>query len=388
MISNYSSGAALLTASQVAALGGCHINTVRNAVDAGRLKAVRLGPKGWRRIRLSDAEEFFGLKRSTKRGIGEKVTRILCYARVSSSEQGTGWNSEKNESKEGLESGLSRQVERLKGAAKERGENEPVVFSDVGSGMNPDRRSFGKMLDGILAGKFQGAVLLLTYRERLIRFNYQLVEKICKFGGVTIEILDRDKEEETDLLQEITEDIVALIGHMHARVNGAKAARICTKLIPPAALERAKALYDEQLPISQIQEILEREKWTTSHGDKISLHVLRRYLVENIEAVEAALPKQEVEHDTTSIERFVESEIIKTEERLDRRTGKVWKMARLGSGELYEAYAEWCKERDEEPLSHCHVGKLISQRYDWKTVRINGRIHFKCINLKSRMGVA
>ncbi|KTB48157.1 helix-turn-helix domain-containing protein [Dehalogenimonas alkenigignens] len=48
----------MLTSSEVAAILNVHINTVRRWSNQGTLKAYQLGPRGDRRFRREDIEEF------------------------------------------------------------------------------------------------------------------------------------------------------------------------------------------------------------------------------------------------------------------------------------------------------------------------------------------
>ena len=48
----------MLTASELASLLNVHINTVRRWSDSGILKSYRLGPRGDRRFRMDDVNQF------------------------------------------------------------------------------------------------------------------------------------------------------------------------------------------------------------------------------------------------------------------------------------------------------------------------------------------
>ncbi len=54
----------MLTTSEVAAILNVHINTVRRWSNQGTLKAYQLGPRGDRRFRREDIEEFLAVHRS------------------------------------------------------------------------------------------------------------------------------------------------------------------------------------------------------------------------------------------------------------------------------------------------------------------------------------
>ncbi|MEL7562300.1 helix-turn-helix domain-containing protein [Dehalogenimonas sp. 4OHTPN] len=60
----------MLTTTEVAAILNVHINTVRRWSNQGTLKAYQLGPRGDRRFRREDIEEFLA-GHSNQNGEGE-----------------------------------------------------------------------------------------------------------------------------------------------------------------------------------------------------------------------------------------------------------------------------------------------------------------------------
>lgn len=58
----------MLTTSEVAAILNVHINTVRRWSNQGSLKAYQLGPRGDRRFRKEDIEEFLATHRNHNGG--------------------------------------------------------------------------------------------------------------------------------------------------------------------------------------------------------------------------------------------------------------------------------------------------------------------------------
>ena len=57
----------MLTTSEVASILNVHINTVRRWSNQGTLKAYQLGPRGDRRFRREDIEEFLATHRNHNR---------------------------------------------------------------------------------------------------------------------------------------------------------------------------------------------------------------------------------------------------------------------------------------------------------------------------------
>ena len=58
----------MLTTSEVAAILNVHINTIRRWGNQGSLKAYQLGPRGDRRFRKEDIDEFLAIHRNHNDG--------------------------------------------------------------------------------------------------------------------------------------------------------------------------------------------------------------------------------------------------------------------------------------------------------------------------------
>ena len=70
--------------------------------------------------------------------------------------------------------------------------------------------------------------LYIVNKDRLVRFGYELIEKICKIHDVEIEIINQS-ELKTDE-QEIIDDILNIIHIFSCRMNG-KRSHINKKII-------------------------------------------------------------------------------------------------------------------------------------------------------------
>ena len=89
----------------------------------------------------------------------DKLKRIkICYARVSS-------NGQKDD------------LERQKKILKEKYPNHELI-SDVGSGINLNRKGLRKIIDLAIEGKVEELVVM--YKDRLARFGYELIEDLIK----------------------------------------------------------------------------------------------------------------------------------------------------------------------------------------------------------------
>ena len=161
---------------------GVHIETLRRLDKKGILKPHRTSGNQ-RRYNLEDAKRiFFNLK-------GIKVEKkIILYARVSSQNQ---------------KDDLQTQIDRLESYATAKGYCYEII-SDIGSGLNYNRRGFNKLINMIENNEIE--LVIVNYKDRLVRFGYELIDFICKCHGVNIEIIN--KTDEFSFEQELVDDMI------------------------------------------------------------------------------------------------------------------------------------------------------------------------------------
>lgn len=103
---------------------------------------------------------------------------------------------------------LDRQVEKVKLFAIEQNVNNLLVKTDVGSGLNDNRKGLLALIDLIQEDKVNR--LYILSKDRLTRFGYHYLEKICDFHGVPLVVVS-DETENKSQSEELAEDIIALI---------------------------------------------------------------------------------------------------------------------------------------------------------------------------------
>ena len=105
-------------------------------------------------------------------------------------------------------------IELLKAQA---GKPVDLVISDLGSGLNYKKTGFKRLLLLILQGKVRE--LILTHKDRLLRFGSEIIFQICQHLGVKITILqdtpDKPHMEQfcTDLVEIMTVFCSKIYGH-------------------------------------------------------------------------------------------------------------------------------------------------------------------------------
>lgn len=175
---------------------GVSIQTLRNWDKEGKLKPTYVTENGYRYYSEDLLNKFRNIKNVNK----IKKKNIL-YARVST----------KNQKDE-----LNRQIDNLKQYAYSKGYSFEII-TDIGSGINYKKEGLLKMINLVECGEVDRIIVL--YKDRLIRFGYDLIEYICKFNDTKIEIVDNSTISKE---QELTEDLIQIITVFANRLYGAR----------------------------------------------------------------------------------------------------------------------------------------------------------------------
>ena len=171
--------------------------TLRNWDKNGKLKPVRVEDTGYRYYSQEQLNHFLGLK--LEKQINKK---IIGYCRVSSHKQ---------------KDDLERQIENVKTYMYAKGYQFEII-TDIGSGINYDKKGLNQIIDMVTNSEVEKIVVL--YKDRLIRFGYELIENLCNKFGTIIEIIDNTEKTEQ---QELVEDLVQIVTVFSCRLQGKRA---------------------------------------------------------------------------------------------------------------------------------------------------------------------
>ena len=128
--------------------------------------------------------------------------KVAIYARVSGSTQ---------------RDDLERQLQALREWVKKTyGDVEVIEVTDLGSGINTKRRGLWKLVE--MARRRQIDAVVVAYRDRLTRFGFEYLEELLKAYGVKVVVAFQ--EESKDYMQELVEDLVAIVTSFAARIYG------------------------------------------------------------------------------------------------------------------------------------------------------------------------
>jgi len=188
---------------EFAKLLGITPETLRVWERKGKIKPFRT--KG--RHRRYDDEMLREILFKSKPQVQKKT---VLYARVSST---------------GQSDDLKRQINQLETFALSRGYCYEI-YQDIGSGLNFNRKEFNRLVMEILSGKVQRVVL--NYKDRLMRFGFELFEKICQTNNTEIVVINQTKVISThpypsqEGTEELTKDLIAIITSFSAKLYGAR----------------------------------------------------------------------------------------------------------------------------------------------------------------------
>jgi len=88
---------------------------------------------------------------------------------------------------------LVRQVENVKTHMIAK-EYSFEVITDIGSGINYNKKGLNQLIDMITNSEVEKIVIL--YKDRLLRFGFEIIKNLCNKYGITIEIIDNTKNTE------------------------------------------------------------------------------------------------------------------------------------------------------------------------------------------------
>jgi putative resolvase len=151
----------------------------------------------------------------------ENIKLTVGYCRVSSSDQ---------------REDLSRQVKTVSDYCAAKGYQFKVI-QDLGSGLNYKKKGLKELIELICHKEIEKVVI--NYKDRLIRFGYEIIEQLCFINDVDIEIINYSEDKNHE--EELVEEVLSVITVFSARLYGSRSLK--TKKIT----ETNKKLFKEEL---------------------------------------------------------------------------------------------------------------------------------------------
>ena len=174
---------------------GVSIPTLRRWEATGKIAAEHT-TGGHRRYDLTK------LRPELFRAAEKEARRTVAYARVSSHDQ---------------KDDLERQKQVLELYCARQGWTFEVI-ADLGSGMNYHKKGLKRLLNDVVEGRI--GRLVISHKDRLLRFGAELVFAICEAKDVEVVILNQG--EDTTFEEDLAKDVLEIITVFSARLYGSR----------------------------------------------------------------------------------------------------------------------------------------------------------------------
>lgn len=171
--------------------------TLRNWHKKGILTPAVIRSSGYRYYSEKQLRDYLGVNPKHQT---EKIT--IGYCRVSSNKQ---------------KDDLERQIENMQRYLVAQGKPFEII-SDVGSGINYTKKGLQQIIKRITQREVDRVVVF--YKDRLIRFGFELIEYIASLYDCQIEIIDHTEKTEE---QELVEDRVQIVTVFSCKLQGKRA---------------------------------------------------------------------------------------------------------------------------------------------------------------------
>ena len=114
---------------------------------------------------------------------------------------------------------LKEQERRIKDFCAANGMKIDRVISEFGSALNYKRKGLVELLRLIKEDKVE--TLVIHYRDRLLRFGFEMFEELSSMNNFKIVIVD-DSESDKTKEQEFAEDLISIVHHFSMKLYGSR----------------------------------------------------------------------------------------------------------------------------------------------------------------------
>ena len=171
--------------------------------DDGTLPAIKT-VGGHRRYLQDDIDKYM----KTFVPVKTEIKGIATYSRVSSHEQ-----KQKGD--------LDRQSQRNSEYCAKKKYTIEHIIKDVGSGLSDTRHGFMKLMEMVINRKISKVVI--EHKDRLTRFQYNLIERFFNSYDVIIERVDTGEDVSEE--EELVNDIMMLMASFSGKLYGKRSAK-------------------------------------------------------------------------------------------------------------------------------------------------------------------
>ena len=200
----------LISIGKFAKIVGVTTTTLRRMHQRGDFIPYHVTKSGTRYYSMEQLKEFSGPL------VSEKI--VIGYCRVSTPAQ-------KND--------LETQIENVKSYMYAKGYKFEII-TDIGSGINYKKKGLLQLINKI--NNHEVSTVVVLYKDRLIRFGFDLLNYICEINGVKIEVIDNTEYSKE---QELTDDLIQIITVFANRLYGQRSKK--TKRLIDEIKQNAKS---------------------------------------------------------------------------------------------------------------------------------------------------
>ena len=172
------------------------VKTLQNWDKQGTLKAYRT-PTNQRFYTEQQLNQILNLSNSNQI---EKQGLKIGYCRVSTHNQ---------------KNSLQNQEDYLRNYTNAKGVILDEVFTDIGSGINYNRKNFNRILELVETGEV--SEIYVTYKDRFVRFGFDWFNTFCEKHDAKIIVLNQPS---TSPEKELAEDLLNIVTVFSARNHG------------------------------------------------------------------------------------------------------------------------------------------------------------------------
>jgi len=88
----------------------------------------------------------------------------------------------------------------------------------LASGLNYKRKGLKELLELIITRQIERIVL--NYKDRLVRFGYELFEEICSLNNIELEVINHTEDKTYE--EELVSDVLSIITVFSAKLYGSR----------------------------------------------------------------------------------------------------------------------------------------------------------------------
>lgn len=189
----------ILKLSEFAKRVGYHPKTIQIFDRDGRFPAKK-NSSGRRYYTEEDVLQFLKQFNSVLADFQDKPRKVVTYTRVSSS---------------GQKADLQNQQTFIETFLVSRGIAVDLHLSDVGSGLNYNRKHFLKLMDMIENNEV--SELIIAHKDRLVRFGFEYFERLCEKHQTKLTVINL---ESCSPEEEFTQDLISIVHCFSSRLYG------------------------------------------------------------------------------------------------------------------------------------------------------------------------